>query len=98
MKLSSQERIVKEAWYISGKYIKVLRDKNSSNSAELIRERKTGTGELVTCISCKAFISKRLYYKHKKFCSQSSVTKLPPDFIEAFILSDLKKQRRICQI
>lgn len=97
MTLSPQEKL--EAFVRlrkRGIYVKKtlsLIGEGCNRSAELIRERRQGKDKLVMCTSCRAFLSKTQFYKHKRMCNKSSLTKLPPSGMEScFYLGKLKKK------
>ncbi|XP_060554702.1 uncharacterized protein LOC132715677 isoform X3 [Ruditapes philippinarum] len=91
MSLPTQERNEKFSLFkkagIFRENIKIMRNSDRTHSAKLIPERRHQQKQLVTCLSCKAFLSKEQFYKHKKLCNKFSCTRPSPNCVNSYHLA-----------
>ncbi|XP_061168122.1 uncharacterized protein LOC133177047 [Saccostrea echinata] len=65
------------------------KDINEESMKELLKERDQGTDkELAMCSLCKAFISKKLMYKHVRNCKVAEETTSPPTRVVLRVLQE----------
>lgn len=69
------------------KIMNCKKSKDTTDQRKLIRERTQGSGDVVYCSKCYAFVSKSYFFRHKRSCmlNESSIT--VPDAIPSAFCS-----------
>ena len=62
--------------------IRLLQEEKNGKDIKLIRERSQGSGNLVYCSKCYAFVAKRYFHRHRRACDLNEISTIAPEGIK----------------